>query len=57
MTASAKVALFRGLFRGRDDVYRKLWVNARSGKKGYAPACRNEWVRGVCAKPRVRCGE
>ena len=57
MTASEKVALFRTLFRGRDDIYPKLWENARTGKKGYAPACANEWVRGVCDKPRVRCGE
>ena len=24
---------------------------------GYAPACANEWVQGVCEKPRVKCGE
>ena len=23
---------------------------------GYAPACRNEWMRGLCDKPRVKCG-
>jgi hypothetical protein len=57
MTSSEKVALFRALFRGRDDIYPKLWENARTRKKGYAPACANEWVRGVCDKPRVRCGE
>jgi hypothetical protein len=57
MTSSEKVALFRSLFRGRDDVYPKLWENNRTGKKGYAPACANEWVRGVCEKPRVKCGE
>ena len=56
-TTSEKIALFRQLFRGRDDVYPKLWVNAKTGKRGYAPACANEWVRGVCEKPRVRCGE
>lgn len=56
-TAAEKVALFRSLFRGRDDVYPKLWVNARSGRTGYAPACGNEWVRSVCEKPRIRCGE
>ena len=27
------------------------------GKKGYAPVCRNEWVRGVCEKPRIKCSE
>lgn len=35
-----KIALFRTLFRGRDDVYAVLWVNERTGKKGYSPACR-----------------
>src|ERR1035437_2525223 len=24
-------------------------------KAGYAPACRNEWVRGICEKPRINC--
>jgi hypothetical protein len=28
-----------------------------TGKAGYAPVCGNEWVRGVCGKPRVKCGE
>ena len=31
--------------------------NARTARKGYAPVCANEWVRGVCEKPRVKCGE
>ena len=57
VTPGGKVALFRTLFRGRDDVYPKLWMNAKTGRTGYAPACANEWVRGVCGKPRVRCGE
>jgi len=52
-TAQEKVALFRSLFRGRDDVFPKLWVNPRTDRKGYAPACANEWVRGVCEKPRI----
>ena len=56
-TPVEKVALFRSLFRGRDDVYPKLWVNSKTGRTGYAPACANEWVRGVCEKPQVRCGE
>lgn len=55
-TPSEKIALFRGLFRGREDVYPCLWENRRKGKKGYAPVCASEWVRGVCEKPRVRCG-
>ncbi|MBI4454718.1 MAG: hypothetical protein HY644_02330 [Acidobacteria bacterium] len=56
-TAAEKVPLFRSLFRGRRDVYPKLWVNTKLGKTGYSPACANEWVRGVCEKPRVKCGE
>jgi len=35
-----KITLFRKLFRGREDVYPVLWVNERTGKKGYAPACK-----------------
>lgn len=54
---SEKVALFRSLFRGRDDVFPHRWESLSSGKAGYAPTCRNEWVRGVCAKPQVKCGE
>jgi superfamily II DNA or RNA helicase len=55
--SAAKVALFQSLFRGREDVYPRRWENATTGKAGYAPACRNEWVRGVCGKPQVKCGE
>ena len=55
-TPAEKVALFRSLFSGRDDVFAKFWQNPKTGRKGYAPACRNEWVRGVCEKPRVKCG-
>jgi superfamily II DNA or RNA helicase len=56
-TSAEKGALFRRLFRGRDDLYPKLWTNTTTGRKGYAPACANEWVRGICEKPRVKCGE
>jgi superfamily II DNA or RNA helicase len=56
-TSTEKVALFRELFRGRVDVFPKRWVNAKKGTKGYSPACANEWIRGVCDKPRVKCGE
>ncbi len=52
-----KVPLFRSLFRGRPDVYPKRWVNNRTGKQGYSPACANEWIHGVCDKRRVKCGE
>ncbi len=51
----AKIALFRSLFRGRDDVYPRRFESRRTGKSGYQPACANEWVRGVCEKPKVKC--
>ena len=51
-----KIALFRTLFGGREDVYPRRWENAGKGTAGYAPVCANEWQRGVCHKPRVRCG-
>ena len=41
----AKIALFRSLFRGREDVYARRFENLRTGKTGYAPACGNEWSR------------
>jgi superfamily II DNA or RNA helicase len=55
-THAEKVALFRSLFRGREDVFPRLWEKTKTGRKGYAPACSNEWVGGVCQKPRVKCG-
>src|ERR671935_809517 len=52
-----KIALFRSLFRGRDDVYPRRFESRKTGKSGYAPACANEWVRGICEKPRIKCAE
>lgn len=42
-TAEEKIALFRRLFRGRDDVYPLLWISSKTGRTGYSPACGNEW--------------
>lgn len=56
-STASKIALFKSLFRGRPDVFPRRWENPRAGKSGYSPACRNEWVRGICAKPKVRCSE
>lgn len=50
-----KLALFRRLFRGRSDVYPIRWENRTTRRSGYAPACANEWRRGICEKPRVKC--
>ena len=55
-TENEKIGLFRSLFRGRDDVYPKRFESKRSGKSGYQPVCRNEWVRPLCQKPKIKCG-
>jgi len=55
--AAEKIALFRHLFGGRTDVFPARWENPKTGRSGYAPACANEWVRGVCGKPQIKCGE
>src|SRR6476469_2553588 len=56
-SSQAKIALFRSLFRGREDVYPRRFESRRTGKSGYAPACANEWVPGICEKPRIKCAE
>jgi hypothetical protein len=55
-TTDDKIALFRRLFRGREDVYPLRWESTR-GASGYSPACGNEWKPGACNKPRIKCGE
>jgi superfamily II DNA or RNA helicase/very-short-patch-repair endonuclease len=52
-----KITLFRSLFRGRAEVYARRFENPRTGRTGYAPACGNEWLRGICAKPRIKCAD
>src|SRR5882672_6634464 len=51
-----KLGIFRGLFRGRLDIYPTRFVS-REGKQGYGPACANKFVKGKCELPRVKCGE
>ncbi len=54
MSNSDKVALFRSLFRGRDDVFPRRWENQKTGKSGYSPACSREWEPGVCEKKKAK---
>ncbi|GHV74116.1 helicase [Spirochaetia bacterium] len=55
-TPEDKITLFRSLFRGREDIYAKRFESKKTGKSGYQPVCKNEWVRTVCEKPQVACG-
>ena len=56
LTPQQKVELFQGLFRGRADVHAVRWEKA-DGRAGYAVACSNEWVQGICQKPKIKCGD
>lgn len=50
-----KINLFMSLFKGRDDVYAERWENSKKDISGYSPACGNEWVPGICQKPKIKC--
>ena len=52
-----KIALYRSLFKGRNDVYAHGYLR-KDGGIGYAPACENGWRRGVCPRTfgqKARC--
>lgn len=58
--SAKKLALFRSLFVAREDVHAKSYFNKKTSRIGYAPACANEWRRGVCGKlrkPPVKCAD
>jgi len=40
--SKAKIALFRSLFRGREDVYAVRWENP-DGRTGYMPKADSDW--------------
>jgi len=50
-----KIELFMSLFKGREDVYAKRWENKKQQTSGYSPVCANEWVPGICLKPKIKC--
>ena len=54
-SVAEKLALYASLFRGRNEVYARRFVSRKTGTAGYSPVCGNEWVRGVCEKPRMKC--
>lgn len=43
----AKVAFFRALFAARTDIYATRIENSRTGWKGWLPAVRGGWQRGI----------
>ena len=52
-TPEEKIKLFRGLFRGRDDIYAVRW-EGRGGKSGYSPAGIMDWRAIHSARPGER---
>jgi superfamily II DNA or RNA helicase len=56
-SSAEKITLFRRLFAGRPDVFPVRWENRKAGRSGYSPSCFNEWTKGICGKPKVKCGE
>lgn len=57
LSLEEKVALFRSLFRGREDVFARRWYSRASDKSGYQPVCLNEWNRAFCDKKKFKCAE
>ncbi len=51
--ARKRIALFRNLFRGRDDVYARRWENP-DGRSGYAPAALKNWRAINSSRPEDR---
>jgi hypothetical protein len=53
LNTSQKIALFRSLFRGREDVYAQRWENP-DGRSGYSPKTERDWRAYCAAKPEDR---
>jgi hypothetical protein len=51
--ARKRIALFRSLFRGREDVYSRRWENA-DGRSGYVPAAIKDWRAISKSRPEER---
>src|SRR5215831_12614166 len=51
--SKAKIALFRNLFRGREDVYAVRWENP-DGRAGYMPKADRDWKAYYASRPEER---
>ncbi|MGW0672536.1 TOTE conflict system archaeo-eukaryotic primase domain-containing protein [Streptomyces sp. NPDC002746] len=52
-STEAKIALFRALFAGREDVYATRWVSSKSGRTGWSPAEDNPFAKNKNDSERV----
>ena len=53
LSVPEKIAIFRSLFRGREDVFAIRWESA-DGKSGYSPASVRDWKTVMNAPPAER---
>ena len=53
LSTDQKVALFRALFRGREDVYAVRWESP-DGRHGYSPKSERDWKAYNASKPEDR---
>jgi superfamily II DNA or RNA helicase len=51
--ARKRIALFRSLFRGREDAYARRWEHP-DGRSGYSPAALKDWKAINASKPEDR---
>lgn len=56
-SSQEKIDFFLSVFKGREDVYARRYYSTMTGKSGYTPVCKNEWVNGLCDKKKHRCPE
>ena len=54
LSLQEKIDLFRGLFKGREDVFARRWYSRGTGKAGYQPVCDNEWDFQLCNKKKFK---
>ena len=52
-----KIDCFLAVFRGREELYARRYYSAKTGKIGYTPVCKNEWVPGLCDKRTHKCAD
>ncbi len=53
LSTAEKIALFRSLFRGREDVFAQRWESP-DGRYGYSPRTERDWHAYNAAKPEER---
>jgi hypothetical protein len=53
LSTAEKIALFRSLFRGREDVYAQRWESP-NGRSSYSPRAERDWHAYNVAKPEDR---